>query len=117
MRYRKLDAGNDMVFGHGGADFYRDQPEAVAQATVTRLRLKLGEWFADTSDGTNWDGAILGRHTEGRRDAEIRGRIAATQGVTGLVTYMTNLDPGTRNYTVQATIDTQYGAAKVVTPL
>ena len=66
MRYRKLDARGDMIFGHGSADYYRDQPEAVAQAAVTRLRLKLGEWFADTSDGTNWDGAVLGRHTEGR---------------------------------------------------
>ena len=52
MRYRKLDAAGDFVFGHGAADYHRDSPEAVAQAVLTRLKLHRGEWFLDRSEGT-----------------------------------------------------------------
>ena len=38
MRYRKLDANDDYVFGGGQVDFHKDTPEGVGQAVKTRLR-------------------------------------------------------------------------------
>lgn len=113
MRYRKLDANGDMRFGHGQTDFYRDVPEAPAQAVQTRLFLRLGEWFLDTTDGTPWDTEILGAHTQNTRDAAIRERIEETAGVASLDAYSSTFDPNTRLFTVQATITTVYGTAKI----
>ena len=45
MRYRIEDANGDMTWGSGDKNFYYNQPEAVAQAVMTRLRLWSGEWF------------------------------------------------------------------------
>lgn len=115
MLYRRLDGG-DMLFGIGAAGFLRDQPEAVGQAIMTRLQLRQGEWFADTAEGTDWAGKILGRHTESSRDIELRRRISGTQGVTTIRTYSSGLDTDTRRFTVEASVDTAYGVAKVTAP-
>lgn len=108
MRYRKLDADGDYVFGGQQADFYKDVPEAVAQAVLTRLRLFRGEWFLDLTEGTPLD-QIIGKYTAGTYDAAIRQRILATQGVTALVAYSSDLNTETRRLSVSATITTQYG--------
>jgi hypothetical protein len=112
MRYRKLDADGDYVFGGQQADFYKDVPEVVAQAVLTRLRLFRGEWFLDLTEGTPLD-QIVGKYTAGTYDAAIRQRILTTQGVTALVAYSSNLNPDTRALSVAATITTQYGADPV----
>lgn len=117
MRYRKLDANGDMTFGRGAADFWRDVPEAPAQAVQTRLFLRLGEWFLDTTDGTPYATQILGKHTAGTRDAAIRERIVGTEGVTSLDAYSSTFDPNTRAFAVQATISTAYGAITIQMPL
>lgn len=113
MRYRKLDANGDMMFGRGQADFWRDVPEAPAQAVKTRLFLRLGEWFLDTSDGTPWDTEILGAHTQNTRDAALRERIEGTTGVSSLDAYSSSYDPNTRSLSVSATVTTSYGAATI----
>lgn len=117
MRYRKLDANGDMMFGRSQVDFFRDVPEAPAQAVKTRLALRLGEWFLDTSDGTPWNEEVLGKHTAGTRDAAIRERIEGTTGVTALDSYSSTFDPNTRQFSVDAGISTAYGAAKITGPL
>lgn len=109
MRYRKLDASGDMVFGGGQAAFWRDTPEAPAQAVLTRLELRLGEWFLDLTDGTPWETRVLGKHTADTRDPVIRARILGTTGVTGIAAYDSQLDRETRVMGAQATIDTLYG--------
>ena len=93
MRYRKLDAAGDMVLGGGQAAFYRNQPEAVAQAVKTRLAMRLGEWFLDTSAGTPWNTKILGKFTIPTRDATIRARILGTTGVTSIDAYSSHFNP------------------------
>lgn len=117
MRYRKLDANGDMTFGRSAANFWQDVPEAPAQAVRTRLALRLGEWFLDTTDGTPYATQILGKHTAGTRDAAIRERIVGTEGVTSIEAYASTFDPNTRSFTVQATISTQFGAITVTAPL
>lgn len=113
MRYRKLDKNGDMTFGRGQADYFRDVPEAPAQAVWTRLALRLGEWFRDTSAGTPWDTEILGAHTQSTRDFAIRDRIENTAGILSLDGYQSTFNPNTRTFTVQATVTTVYGRAVV----
>ncbi|KUZ78308.1 hypothetical protein [Burkholderia ubonensis] len=113
MRYRKLDADGDYVFGGGAADFLVNSPETVAQAVLTRLRLLRGEWFIDMTVGMPWATDVLGKYTGGTYDAAIRQRILGTQGVTEIASYSSSVDPETRTLTVAATINTIYGTTTV----
>ena len=117
MRYRKLDANGDYSFGQGGNDFWRDVREAPAQAVMTRLRLYLGEWFLDTSDGTAWNTRVLGRYTGTLYDPEIRGRILGTEQVAGITAYESRTDPQTRRLVIRATISTAYGRVQISEPI
>ncbi|GAQ30202.1 hypothetical protein SAMD00023378_3885 [Ralstonia sp. NT80] len=109
MRYRKLDANGDYVFGHQQADFYRDQAEAVAQAVQTRLGMTLGEWFLDVTDGMPWNTEVLGKYTKDQYDGAIRDRILGTEGVTEITSYASTPNTQARTLSVIATINTQYG--------
>lgn len=113
MRYRKLDADDDYVFGGQQADFYKDSPEAVGQAVGTRLRLLRGEWFLDTTEGTPWNTEVLGKYTSGTYDAAIRQRILGTQGVQQITAYTSVVDTEKRQLSVKATISTIYGTTTV----
>jgi hypothetical protein len=113
MRYRKLTPGGDMVFGHQQADFWRDVPDAVAQAAWTRLQLYLGDWFLNLSDGTPWRTQVLGKYTGSVRDAAIQNRVLGTANLTGIVAYSSQFNPNTREFDVQMTVDTVYGQGYV----
>jgi hypothetical protein len=108
-----LDPTGDMTFGRGQNDFLVNQPEAVAQLVMTRLRLNYGEWFADTADGTPWNARVLGERTQGTRDAVVRSRVFDTQGVSALTGYNSLSEPNTRNWTAAMVIRTVYGPAGV----
>lgn len=112
MRVRKMDSNGDYVFGHGSLDFYVDEPAAVAQLVMTRLRLYKGEWMLDTSAGMDKD-KILGTHTQSTRDAEYQRVIVETDGVNSILEYASSLNSKTRAFTVTARIDTIYGPATV----
>lgn len=124
MRYRKLDASGDYVFGHGQADFYRDQPEAVGQAIRTRLLLFTGEWFLDLSEGTPWGGfplnaqvvgrgLIMGKGNRAIRELVIKERILDTQGVLSIDDFSTSVDSVQRSMSFDATVTTVYGQLAV----
>ena len=109
MRYRKLDENGDYSFGNSQANFYRDTPEAVGQAVLTRLRLWVGEWFINTEDGTDWLDQVLGEGTSLLYEQVIKQRILETQGVTEITDFFTQYDPNTRELAIQTTINTIYG--------
>lgn len=111
MRYRKLDANGDYTLGTG-ADFYRDQPEAVAQAVGTRLKLWTGEWFLDKTEGTPYN-QILGKSDPLTRDALLKERILGTAGMQAIDDYSSDFNGDARRFTVSATIDTIYGQATI----
>ncbi len=113
MRYRKLDANGDYSFGSGLQDFLVNDPDTVAQAILTRLRLWQGEWFTDTQDGTPWATAVLDKYTESVRDAAIRERVLGTPGVRSILSYRSSMDTAARTYTVQIIVDTIYGKVAV----
>ncbi|WP_175788105.1 hypothetical protein [Burkholderia cenocepacia] len=117
MRYRKLDAYGDYVFGGSANDFLVNSPDAVAQAVITRLRLLRGEWFLDTTVGMPWETDVIGKNTQGTADAAIRACILGTIGVTEITAYASSLDSATRKLTVTATITTLYGTTTIETIL
>ena len=123
FRYRKLDDNGDMQFGHGRADFYIDEPAAVAQAVKTRLNLWHGEWFLSLNEGTNWPG-IVGQTGTGEimapgvvgyegyyniRDAIIRGRISQTPYVTALYDWRSEIVG--RHFSASGKVQTAFGIA------
>jgi hypothetical protein len=117
MRYRKLSEGGDYTIGQGQANFYIDNPEAVAQHVETRLLLITGEWFLDVTEGTPYKEEILGKGKLDMYDAAIRTRILTTQGVQAITKYTSSLNPITRALTVSAEILTEFSAVPVPVPL
>lgn len=115
MRYRKLDANGDYTFGHGQSDFFINEPAAVGQAVGTRLLLITKEWFLDLTEGTPYNTDILGTGTTPLRDVAVQRRILGTQGCKSITDYNSRVDPDTRAYSVQATIETIYGENVTIT--
>jgi hypothetical protein len=121
MRYRRLDANGDYVLG-SGSDFFVNSPDAVGQAVMTRLRLSVGDWFIDTTEGTPWATEVLGKYTAKTYDAIIKSRILGTsllgvQLVTQITSYSSSYDPTTRKLSISANIDTIYGSTAISTTL
>lgn len=109
MRYRKQDENGDYTFGNGLNNFHIDNVDAVAQAIDTRLKLWVGEWFADVSDGTGWSQAILGKHSQNLYELTLRQRVLDTQGVISIQEFQSALDPNTRSLVVTMVVETVYG--------
>lgn len=113
MRYRKLSPTGDYVFGNGQLDFYRDVPEAVGQAVMTRLLLWLGEWFLDTTEGTPFMQGILGKFSQSVADVTIQDRVQTTQGLVNIEDYVSSVDADERDLSVEFSINTIYGPTDV----
>lgn len=113
MRYRKLDKDGDYVFGFSRNDFLVNSPEVVAQAIMTRLQLWMGEWFADTSDGTGWSQSIVGKQSKNLHELMLRQRVLETPGVLNIEDFKSVLEPNTRHLTVSMTVNTVFGEAYI----
>ena len=111
--YRKLDPNGDYTFGQGSGNFYKNSPEAVAQAVKTRLGLIQGEWFLDIETGTPYNSQILGAGTIPLYDSAIQEVILNTVGVTKITSYSSQVDPSTRHAVVNCTIDTVFGITSI----
>ena len=112
MRMRMMvGPNNDYSFGHGQNDFFIDCPQAVGLLIATRMRMNQGECFVDVTDGLAVTD-ILGTNTQGTRDLAHQDRILETPGVSanGITAYTSSEDPDTREFTVDATVDTIYSA-------
>lgn len=116
MRYRKLSPTGDYVFGQGQANFYINDAAGVGQLVLTRLRLLLGEWYLDLTDGTPYATEILGVGTAMLRDQAVKSRIlgtafAGTALVQSITSYSSNVIG--RKFSVVADILTIYGPTTV----
>ena len=116
MRYRKLSATGDYTFGNGGANFWVNSPQGVAQSVQTRLLLFQGEWFLDQTEGLPLTQDIIGYSNQALYDSVIRTRILDTVGVSNILSYQSLRNPTTRKLTVSATIQTIYSPQPVVVP-
>jgi hypothetical protein len=113
MRYRKLSLLGDYTFGNGQLNFYRDVPDAVAQAVKTRLLLWLGEWFLNLEEGTPYMQGILGKYSKEVADTTIQERVLDTQGVLNIENYESILDTTNRSLSVSFTLNTIYGPTQI----
>lgn len=111
MTVRKLDEDGDIVTQ--GSMFIAEQLE-IEQTIRTRLRLFLGEYFRDVTDGTPWFQEILNKQTSmDVREARLRERISGTPGVLQLTSFSTDFDIDNKIYTVTASVLTSYGLLTV----
>lgn len=111
MRVRRLDESGDLVTR---GRMFQTGREAIAQTIVTRLKLFLGEYFRDITDGTPWFQQILGKFENlNAVEAILRNRIARTQGVVRLLSFDMQYDLGDRTIAIQATVLTVYGEQDV----
>ena len=111
MTVRRLDENGDIVTQ--GTQFLTGIEE-IEQTIRTRLRLFLGEYFRDISDGTPWFEQILGKGTSmSAREAALRNRILRTPGVVRLTSFSTDFNVDTRKYTVTAGALTTFGLLTV----
>lgn len=115
MRVRKLSPSGDYTFGNSQQDFYRDEPDAVGQLVGTTLRLWLGEFYWDLTQGVPYMQGVLGKHSKELADATIQAAVLDVEGVSGITdgSYQSTLDPVTRAMDVSFQIDTIYGTTEV----
>jgi hypothetical protein len=106
MQYRPLDSNGDYTVG---VPFLINSPACVGQAISTRLKLWMGEWFLDQTEGTPWSQSILGRSSN--PDAYIKQRILGTIAVTAILTYTSTYTGSNRAFNVSGTVSTLYGNA------
>lgn len=114
MKYRRMDAQGETLFGHGLSDFATGA-EAVALAVRGRLLLLRGEWWEARDEGFPLFESIIGkRMTEtGKRSASdlIRTRILGTSGVLSVDSL--HVETEGRMLRVSCVITTAYGDAQV----
>lgn len=107
MTVRSLDENGDIVTS--GTIFISGKDE-IAQTIKTRLRLFLGEYFRDITDGTPWFEQILGKNVNvNAREAALRNRIVNTKGVVRLLSFNADFDNDSKTYTVSCNVLTTYG--------
>lgn len=112
MTVRRLDPETGDIVTQGQQ--FIGSREEIAQTVLTRLRLFLGEYFRDITDGTPWYEQILGKFVSlDTVESALRVRIARTPGVIRLISFNTDFDLDARKYTVTAGILTQFGIDEV----
>jgi hypothetical protein len=111
VRVRKLSPTGDFQFGQGLANFWINAVEGVGQNIGTRLHLNQGDWFLDLTAGVPYATKVLGKFTGQTRDPVIQSTILGTQDVNSLISYSSSFNPNTRQWTVNAVVDTIFGQA------
>lgn len=107
MIVRALDSDGDWEFGKGAND-YKSNRDAVAQSISTRLKSFLNDCFFAANEGIDWF-TLLGGKNELALSLAINTTILRTENVTNLVQVSASLDPDTREYFCQYTVDTLFG--------
>lgn len=85
-------------------DHFITGKEETRQACICRLRLFLGEYFLDATDGTPWFQSILGKTSRDIAEANIKQRIISTPGVMAINAFEMNSDTLNRKITMSATL-------------
>jgi len=107
MKVRRLGEDGDLVTR---GRMFQSERQAIAQTIVTRLKLFLGEYFRDVTDGTPWFQQILGKPANlNAVEAILRNRIARSPGVVRLLSFDLQFDLNSRALSVQAQVLTVYG--------
>ncbi|AJK17042.1 hypothetical protein BZ19_1225 [Yersinia pseudotuberculosis str. PA3606] len=78
--------------------------EATRQAMICCLRLFLGEYFLNATEGTPWFQSILGKTSQDIAEANIKQRLLAAKGVLTINRFEMDLDMKNRKITVFAAV-------------
>ena len=93
---RKFTDDGDMQLNN-----FIDESEATMQATATRLRMFLSEFFLNLGDGTDYWGSVFAKPLNiGRAELELKSRILKTVGVKELTFFKLSYDSSTRKLTL-----------------
>lgn len=90
------------IVTHG--DHFATGKEATRQGIIRRLRLFLGEYFLDSTEGTPWFQNILGKTQADIAAASIKQRILTAPGVVGISRFEFDIDQKSRKITVFASL-------------
>ncbi|EPK7771295.1 hypothetical protein [Klebsiella oxytoca] len=85
-------------------DHFVTGKEETRQACISRLRLFLGEYFLDATDGTPWFQSILGKASRDIAEANIKQRLLGTRGVIAINSFEMTSDTKERKISVVATL-------------
>ena len=111
LAVRALDANGDPLKGSGKANLLYDA-DALAQIIITRIKLFLGEWWLDMSDGTPLFQSILNNGRVSSLTAiehALQLRILGTPFVTGLSNVAVAFDPTSRALYYSAAVQSSFG--------
>lgn len=97
---RNFSDGDIVTFG----DHFVTGKEETRQACISRLRLFLGEYFLDATDGTPWFQSILGKASRDIAEANIKQRLLGTRGVIAINSFEMTSDTRERKISVVATL-------------
>lgn len=104
-----MDSSGDYTFGQSAANYLVDSPEAVGQRVGTRLRLWVGDWFLDLTEGTPYWEQILGHKNIALAGAVLRDRILSTPFAVSVDDYSVIFDETTRDFKVVGKLNTAFG--------
>ena len=93
-----------------GMQFYDGTAQEVAKAIEYRLKIFLGEYFLNVSEGTPWFQSILGKNDASRGSLVIKNRILSTANVRTLTSYRFTFEQRERRLTVSADVVSDFGS-------
>lgn len=105
MRIRSFEDGDIRTSGRQ----FASGRDAVARGIYHRLRLFLGEYFLDVSDGTAWFQSVLGKVPQDVAEITLKERIVSAPGVARILDFQFTPDLTQRRITVSARILTTDG--------
>lgn len=110
LKYRRLDENDDMMFGHGDADFLYGL-EAMRQVIQTRLKAVRDEWWEGDPTALPWTTEIIGARTsqfqKDEIDLMIIERLMDTVGVNSVSDIESSFY--NRHYSFSCKVQTVYG--------
>ena len=93
---------NGDIVTHGSQ--FANGKEETRQAMICCLRLFLGEYFLDATEGTPWFQSILGKTSRDIAEANIKQRLLAAKGVLTINRFEMDLDMKNRKITIFAAV-------------
>lgn len=85
-------------------EHFAEGKEATRQGVIRRLRLFLGEFFLDATDGTPWFSGIFGKTDQDFAEAALKRRIITAPGVVGISSFSLTIEQQARRIVVQAEV-------------
>lgn len=110
MRIRAIDENGDWEFGKGLQDYFLDL-DAIKMNIETKLRSWKGDCFFNLAAGVDYNN-FLDIGTKIFLDRDVKRVILQSEGVIKINSFLSVLDRGTRDLTIEVEIDTIYGVLK-----